>query len=468
VSELLEKLRQTIEAYRLFSTSERVLVGCSGGVDSVVLLHALHNLVGYNLVLYPIYVNYGLRPEENRAEVELLQKISNLWGLSFREVKVDLLRRLREKPDSLQLVAREERYRIFEELRRELAVAKIALAHHADDQAETILYRIIRGTGPDGLEGIPIRRGAIVRPLLEVNRSAILKYADENGLQWVEDSSNQKKIYMRNRIRHELLPLLEREYNPRLREALLRLGGIAGEQRRLLESLAQGATEQLVKNEPGRAGIELRGFLTLEPSIQFSLLKLTLAGLKPPVNLESIALTRLRERIVHQNVNLKRSDLHRRAVVYYEGGRIWLGSAPQGEKTSWQRNPLQLEGRTCLPETGFVLEIRMAAQTPSWNDLPAAEAYFNLDEMKDLPLAVRFWQPGDSFRPLGASGEQKLHDFFIDHKVPRLERYKIPLIVTAEDRIVWVAGWRLSEEFKVRPGTGKPIYHIKLGRENGA
>jgi tRNA(Ile)-lysidine synthase len=464
---VLEKVRQTIKTHCLLAKGERILVGCSGGLDSVVLLHALHGLTEYEFELYPVYVNYGLRPEENRREFELLQEISRRWGLSFREVKVDLPQRLREKPDSLQLIAREERYRIFAELRREFDATKIALAHHADDQAETLLFRIVRGTGPDGLEGIPIRRGAIIRPLLEVDRATILAYAKEYDLKWVEDSSNRKLVYVRNRVRHELLPLLERDFNPRVRAALLRLGGLAGEQRQLLESLAQSEAERLVKTEPGRAGIELQGFVALHPALQYGLLKLTLAGFEPPVNLESTALIRLRERIVHQNVNLKRSDLHRKAVVSYESGRIWFGAAPERVRTCWQSYPLPLKDRTTVPETGFSFEVNTVAETPAWPVVPVDEAYFRLDNASDLPLAVRFWRPGDSFQPLGGSGRQKLQDFFTDHKVARPQRHKIPLVVTADDRIVWVADWRLSEEFKVQSDAGELIYHIKLYRENG-
>src|SRR5690554_2116615 len=216
VHELEKKVFATVKQYKMLNPGEKVLVAVSGGVDSVTLLFVLRRLP-LALRLHVFHLDHGLRPEAE-AEKELVVKICTDWGLPCRVEEIKLEKRARGA--SLQERARKERYRLLAEAAQAAGATRIALGHQADDQVETVLMRFLTGAGPEGLSGIPPVRGAYVRPLLAVGREEILAYARENSLLWLEDTSNQEKVYFRNRIRHHLLPLLIKEYQPGLKERL--------------------------------------------------------------------------------------------------------------------------------------------------------------------------------------------------------------------------------------------------------
>jgi tRNA(Ile)-lysidine synthase len=444
---MLEQLRQTIQEYRLIEPGERIILGFSGGVDSLSLLHALRSLTELRLELWAVYINHSLRPAENRLEEALLREVGARFGVRTQEFVIDVPGRLREKPQSLQLFAREERYRIFREFQKEIGAAKVALAHHRDDQVETVLYRFLRGTGLDGLAGIPVRRdGIFIRPLLEVSRRQILEYARLNGLEWIEDSSNKKTVYRRNRIRLELLPQLETEYNPRLREAVVRLADLAGEHRQYMEAEVERLAPAVAVRDGERLGIRLAAFLELHPYLQYYFLKKMIgaAGSERPI--ESAPLLRLRERLNREGTAFKRGDLLKGVSAYLENGVVFLGTAPAALPFDGRVSPVAAPGRTALGD-GRELWIE-SGRLPQNVSIPKDEIYVDPAKLR-LPLRVRFWRPGDAFRPFGAPGTQKLHDFFINQKLARAQRTRIPLLVTADDRIVWVIGYRAADDFKV-------------------
>lgn len=456
---MLEKVKRTIEKFQLLSSHERVIVGFSGGIDSVCLLHVLHCLTEYQLKLWAVYVNYALRPAENLREKELLKEVGERWGIRTREFEVNLPEQLKQKPQSLQLLAREERYRIFKNFLEEIKADKVALAHHRDDQVETILYRIIRGTGLDGLAGMPAVRDRIfIRPFLEVSRQEIREYVTGRQLRWVEDSSNQKLVYRRNKIRHQLIPQLEAEFNPRLKNALLRLGKLAGEQQRFMEEIVAGRAEEIIAVEPERIGILLQSFVESHPFLQYHLLKRVFRDILPN-QLEMVSLDRLREKIVRENYDFKKTQVFKTVTVYRERERIFFEKyLPVLSKGETFR--VDAPGETYLPTLGF--SIRIARRTPpgDWNQIDDNEVYIDYKEIL-LPLSIRFWLPGDFFWPLGAPGRQKLHDFFINKKIPRRARKKIPLLITADHQIIWVIGYRLDERFKVKSMESE-VWHISI------
>ncbi len=460
---MLEQLKRTIADYRLIEPGERIIVGFSGGVDSLSLLHALHSLADLRLELWAVYINHSLRPAENRLEEELLREVGTRFGVHTKEFVIDVPGSLRAKPQSLQLFAREERYRIFREFRAEIGAAKVALAHHRDDQVETVIYRFLRGTGLDGLAGIPVRRdGIFIRPLLGVYRRQILEYARANQLEWVEDSSNRKTVYRRNRIRLELVPQLEKEYNPRFKEAVVRLADLAAEHRLFMESEVERLMPRLTVREEGRLGISLASFSELQPYLQYYFLKRMVSEISPERPIESAPLLRLRERIGRAGPEFKKYDLIKGVSVYRQNGTLFLSRArAEDGPFAYDRRvfPVQAPGRTPLPGSDGELVIE-PAQFPAQAAIGKEEIYVDPAKLR-LPLALRFWRPGDAFRPFGGPGTQKLHDFFINQKIPRSLRKRIPLLVAADGRIVWVVGHRAGEEFRVGDGRAE-AWHIAI------
>lgn len=467
VLDLLQKVRDTIKSHRLLAKGERVIVGFSGGIDSLCLLHVLRRLSEYELDLWAVYINHSLRPLENMREVELLHKIGDEWGLKTKEITLDLPGRLREKPQSLQLLAREERYKIFIRLRNEINAAKVALGHHWDDQAETILYRVIRGTGIDGLAGIPIIRDNIfIRPLLEISRAEIREYALKHNLSWLEDSSNRKPVYVRNRIRLQLIPELEASYNPNLNSALVRLGRLAREQQELMEALLKENWERLTVVRKGRPGIVIGEFLSIPAYFQYYLLKRVLRETQPELQFESVVLMRLRDKIINENYHFKTAQLSKNVIAHKLEGAIFFEKGERFVPTRTESFRLNAPGVTVIPELNLEIKIEKGRFNPNWVEVGDHEAYLD-GARPQLPFYLRFWRYGDRFHPLGAPGCQKLHDFFINRKVPREERTGIPLLVTADGQIAWVLGYRLNELYKVTDSSAE-IWHISFAPINGS
>jgi tRNA(Ile)-lysidine synthase len=449
VTRLLDKIRTIIRKHQLLEEGQRVIVGFSGGVDSLCLLHALRSLTELRLDLWAVYINHSLRPAENIREEELLREVGDRWQVRTQTVILDLPARLREKPQSLQLLAREERYRIFRELAAEVGAAKVALGHHLDDQVETVLYRLIRGTGPDGLAGIPVSRdGLFIRPLLGVFRSEILEYAAGHGLAWVEDSSNRKVIYRRNRLRQELIPQLETVYNPGFKQAVVRLADLAAEQRSFMDQVVSETLAAGLGRTEGRVSFPLARWRQCHPYLQYSLLKGLLRRLEPDRPVEQTPLLRLRERLIREGTAFHRTDLLKGVAVLVEEETIVFERSAVPLPVDRRRFPVAVPGRTLLPGGEQELSVATAPIPDTWEHFHKNVILVDPAKLR-LPLAVRFRRPGDSFRPFGAAGTQKLHDFFINLKVPRPRRDRIPLLVTADDRIIWVIGYRPSDDFKL-------------------
>lgn len=463
---MLDKVKAVIEKHQLLAKGDRVVVGFSGGIDSLCLLHILAGLTEYRLDIWALYINHSLRPAENILEERLLHEMGERLKVNCREIKIDIPERIRQKPQSLQLLARNERYRIFDAFRKEMGASKVALAHHRDDQAETVLYRLIRGTGLDGLAGMPvIRDGIYIRPLLQISRAEIKAYMAMHQLAWVEDSSNHKLIYWRNRLRNQLIPEIETHFNPRFKEALARLSVLAAEQRDFMEVLAEEQLPVVLVTEPNRIGLKLKPFLQFHSYLQYYLLTKILAGIETAYRMESLKLKRLLTKIIHETGNFQPMNIYKRVSVYYENGVIFFekGPIPGGVEPGVLRTAVysaNIPGETRVTELNLMLIAEQSVIPETWEKVSPWEAYLNPDEFQ-LPAEIRFWRPGDAFRPLGAGGVQKLHDFFINCKIPRLERSKIPLLVDAQGRIAWVVGYRLSDEFKVRDREGA-VWHIAV------
>ncbi len=455
---MLEKIKNTIIKNRLLSIGDRVIVGFSGGIDSLTLLHLLCNLTEYRLDIWAVYINHSLRPLENIQEEQLLENIGKEWGIKTHKVTIDIPGKLKAKPDSLELVAREERYRIFREFREQIGADKVALGHHLDDQVETILYRIIRGTGIDGLAGIPVTRdGFYIRPLLEVTRKEIQEYAVSHKLSWLEDSSNHKLVYQRNKIRLQLLPLLEESYNPRIKESIIRLSKLANAQRDYMtETVNQLLPELLIDTKDARFGLNLEGFLKQPLYLQYYILKQLVLKIKLNYHLETATIDHLLQKINEEQFHFKTMHIFRGIRVYAQGKNLFF--AESRDRTAHVCAPvpesfsLSSPGHNVIPDLDLQIDIEAASPPEDWHHVQNDQVYVAVPKLT-LPLKIRFWRPGDVFWPLGSPGSQKLHDFFINIKLPRSQRKRIPLLVTSDDQIVWVVGYRLSEIFKVDSGS---------------
>lgn len=455
---LFDQVKRTIDHYRLLEKGDRLILGVSSGVDSMVLLHLLNAYrEAFDLTLIVAHVNHGFRPEESEKEAELVQKESARLDLPFEYGQFNVREFQKLGGLSPQDAARRIRFHFFYELFQKHHAQKIALGHNADDQVETVLLRLIRGSGLQGLKGIlPIREGKVVRPLLEVGRGEIESFAIEKKIPFLFDSSNLKKDYLRNRIRLALIPLIEREYQPNFREAVLRTSSILRGENDYLEKGAEEAYQKIVREEGGTLSFKFSEYESLHQAIQWRVIK------------------RILGRIDDGGMTMEEgewSDVHKVYQKLHQSSPSFLLELPHGVRVEKRYGlvllgkggvsplpPFEVEltfpGCTFIEEIGKEVVIEETDQFRSYNG-PSTTALMDYESLQ-FPLKMRNFRPGDRFYPLGVKGTQKLKDFFIDHKVPKFERPRVPLLISGK-MIAWIVGYRIDERVKVTGKTKKVL-----------
>ncbi|MCQ4574575.1 MAG: tRNA lysidine(34) synthetase TilS [Candidatus Brocadiales bacterium] len=470
--ELENRVRDTIRHYGLLEPGDGVVVGVSGGPDSVALLSVLMELnksTGWGCGLHVAHVNHMLRGGESREDERFVRGLAGSLGLECAVKEVDVSGLSSRERCSIETAARRARYEFFEELAREVSATHVAVGHTADDNAETVLHRIIRGTGLLGLGGIrPLRtispgsKVKLVRPLLHVWRAEILSYLKEKPLNYRTDSSNLRpENNLRNRIRLELLPLLEKDYNPRMKDALTKLGDIAGRSNDFLQSRIStivGAT--LKRDEAGTCSFEADLLKHHPPFFQHFFLKEVFSRMGMSLRKMDYEHYNNVIEMVEGVTECKQIELPGRWTACLEGEELCLRktAGPSRPRTqSFEPVELVVPGITKLfdgreiraeiidekIEDGF-LEKFKTGKTPDEEIVDADRA--------GKKLYVRTRRDGDRFWPLGVGGEKKLKDFFIDTKTPRWERDNV-VIVASKAHPVWVVGLRIDERVKVTPKT---------------
>jgi tRNA(Ile)-lysidine synthase len=472
---LLERVKEFIKKNSLLTENETVVVAVSGGPDSLCLLHMLNLLsCGYKLKLVVAHLNHCLRPEA-KAEEYAVGKIAAALSLPFETRAVDIQKRKKDLRLSEEETGRLERYRFLVEVADKYGAARIALGHHLDDQAETVLLNVIRGTGVDGLAGIMAKskRGRIllIRPLLTLRRSEIEAYCREHNLQPFTDSSNLKTDYTRNKVRLELIPHLEKMYNPRIREALFGLASLAADDRIFLRKLAWIYYKKLTTFENGETCIEREELLNLPPALSSRVLKLALQEYIPAGKINRLQITRLLSFAESGKTN-KKLTLPGKTEISCLGNRLVLkrSSLTEGkikECNIIEKRELRVPGDTILAGGRVITARVMDKEELSWPP-PSYRAYLDYDLISDKPLHVVSRWPGARFHPQGAPGSKKLKDFLIDQKIPRQARESLPLVVAGRE-IVWVTGVRIADPCRVTGQTEKVLsleYRTRLRRNH--
>ncbi len=466
---LIAIIRNCCREHRMFEPGDTVAAAVSGGPDSVAMLHGLLELkdeLGISLTV--AHLDHGFR-DESASEAEFVKNMAGALGLPFYTEKARLKKRLEGFSANRQAKAREARYEFFERAAMALKADKIAVAHTADDQAETVIMRIIRGSGTQGLAAIPPIRpvdrphGAarIVRPLIYASREEILVYLSEKKIESVSDPSNLKKIYLRNRIRLELMPTL-RSYNPRITETLVKMAELLRSDEEFLDTCAREAIERLarrVKNSPGPGyiALELDGFRKLPDAIKRRVVRLSVEEIKGDtlgLSYEHVmkAVSEISEGSTGRGIDIPggvRVERSYREILVY---------IPQETPAFNISLPMPGTGApSCAEIPGLGLridaEIIPATQPIALNDKNTA--FLDADKLK-WPLIIRNRRPGDFFYPAGMEGKKKLKEYFMDMKLPRSLRSRVPLLESGKE-IAWAMGYRQDQRFVPGPGSNKVI-----------
>lgn len=457
---LTDVVRGTIERYGMLAPGDGVVVAVSGGPDSLALLHLLWSLrEAFGLSLHVAHLNHLLRGEAARADAAFVRETAERLGLPVTVEEVPVADLARAEGLSLEEAGRAARYRFFRRVCAAAGARRVALGHTRDDQAETVLMRLLRGAGPAGLAGIPpVRDGWVIRPLIAVPRAAVEAYCREQGLEPRRDASNESTAFLRNRIRLDLLPRLEALFHPELRASLARTAEILRAEDEWLEAQAEEALSGLCRTEGDRLVLSVDGIERLPLALRRRVVRL--AAERAGVAAGALAFDHV-ERVLALAVGRTGRG------VSLPGGRearrdqdgIVLGTGPAGAVAFRYEWPVP--GSLDVPEAG----VRLTADLLEGPPQPAGPAGYGGDgrevavldaDRVPLVLTVRSRLPGDRLRPAGLGGEKKLQDLFVDAKVPRRRRDRVPVVV-AGDRVAWVVGQRVDSRAAAGPRTTRRL-----------
>ena len=459
---LEQTVAETIGRHAMLESGDTVLVALSGGPDSVCLLNVLNELrPKFSLGLCVAHFDHQLRPEAAVGDTEFARKAAASKGLAFVTSSADVRGFAAEAKLSIEDAARRLRYQFLLRSAVSLGANKVAVGHNADDQAETVIMRLIRGSGPQGLSGIPpVRRlggdggPQIIRPLIDAWRSDIMRYIRANKLKYRKDESNESPEYLRNRIRLELLPMLEQEYNPRIKRRLASAASALAAENDFIEtesSLIAG--EVVVERRPGWVRFDASLLAAFHPALRKRVFSELVFSAKPGAGmLESL---HYEEADSHVRSGRGRLDLPGGLRLEISEGAGLISEASKTGAKSRKTFEIAIGGSTLIPELSLKIRTTVMTEIKSPARLARmcapSRQYFDLDALR-MPLQVRFRRPGDAFRPLGAQGGKKLKDFFIDKKVPRFLRDRVPLLIS-NGKIAWVMGHAIDNAYRLKPGS---------------
>lgn len=457
VLDILPQVRETVWRFKMLQPGDLIVVGVSGGPDSVALLDLLYRLrEEYRLGLHVAHLNHSLR-QEAPLEAEFVKRLAASYNLPVTVETADVPAYARELRLSAEVAAREVRYRFFASVFAGTGAKRVALGHQADDQAETVLLHVLRGTGLTGLKGIPPVRGPYIRPLIEVRRAAIEAYCGFRELKTCLDASNLQPVHRRNRVRHKLLPLLQREYNPAVIEALCRLAAIAREEEEFMAKEAAQVYQEILTQHEAGPGLKIKRLQAAAPAIARRVVRLAFKEVTGgPYELDFLhtkAVLDLLSQNAGKEVSLPQGI---RAVRSYE--ILFLKRGKETDIPDFQY-PLKIPGATIVPELSLVLEAHLQDRGANAAALPPNEALLDFDSLQP-PLFIRRRRAGDVFHPFGYPAPVKLKNFLIDRKIPRYLRDRLLLVVDGSG-IVWVGGVRTGERARVTAET-KRCVHLRI------
>lgn len=447
----------------MFDKGDKVIVAVSGGPDSIALLHMLYELKGeLGISLYAAHVNHCLRGVESDQDEKYVKRFCENLNIEFRSKRVNIEEITKLKNISSESAGREARYEFFEELIREFSAQKVAIAHNANDQAETILMRIMRGTGMDGLIGIrPVRDNIFVRPLINNTRAEIEKYCLENDLNPRIDKTNLEAIYARNKVRLQLIPYIQENFNQDIIKVLNRLSNNIKSDNDYLELVSKKKYKKYCDINKEKVIISKEAFLEHE-SIITRIIRLAIYDAVGNLyNFERIHIYDIMR--IQKHSTGKELNLPSNVCVINNYGDIVICRNKKENVKKQDEEYILHNGVNVLDNTNVKVTIKITS-TKEKLDFKHNKLvkYFDYDKIKGN-ITLRFRRDGDRFVPLGMNGSKKLKDLFIDLKVPKEKRDKIPLICFNEC-IGWIAGYRVSELFKVDENT-KNILEVKIEGE---
>jgi len=446
------QVRRTLRRFAMVAEGDHVVAGVSGGADSMAMLHCLVCLApALRLTLTVAHLNHGIRGAEAGRDQEFVRRAGAGLGLPFVTETVRL--KTEGEPGNMEELARRARYDFLRRTAAQVRAHKIAVGHTLNDQAETVLLRVFRGSGPDGLAAIhPVVDNLVIRPLLECTRNQVVRYLDESGIDFLTDSTNRLLAYRRNRVRHELVPYLEANFNPRVVESLARTAALSREAAEFLDQESRREYDGMKQSSPGSISLPIERILRLHPAVGKLVVRQAFRESRG-------RLAGLAGRHVEEILLLCRGER--------SGRRILLPGAfmarRQFDNLILQRMPgnvagfcrrLPVPGICAVPEAGTTVVARVLESAgPADPGGIGKQAILDRDRLPDV-LMVRSRLPGDRY---GGPGSRKVKKMLIDARIPVPDRETLPMIAAGDRSIAWIPGFKPANSFAVHPNSSRFI-----------
>lgn len=467
---LILKIKKALLDHKMVEPGDIVLLGVSGGPDSVVLLRGLIELKKeFNIELAIAHLNHGARGKESDRDAQFVNDLGETLQIKTLIERIDVPAEQAFSKYSFQETARNLRLDFFQRTMTQIGANKIALGHTADDQVETVLMNLLRGSGLKGIGGMSPVRFPYIRPLYYCSRSEVVGFLTDRELSYCKDSSNEKKDYLRNRIRLELIPFLQEKYNPRITENLFEASGIFRSENDCLKTLEDREFDRAVSSfgDSNTLSMEIEYFTTLPLALQRRLVRKGIQFVKG--DLRRISFFHIQE-VLHlfkKSQKGKKIDLPDNLEVLSQGDHVEFKKILESDSSillnddsgasDWMK-PLSIPGETHVDRAGLSLKAEIIDPNETeFIDDQGNQAFLDFDKTGG-DLVIRFFQAGDRLRPLGMKGTKKLKSLFIDEKVPQEIRSSIPILTTSDNDIIWVYGMRIADIYRVTSDTNKVLF----------
>ena len=438
---IVSRVAAVIRDHHLVNREDKVVVAVSGGADSLALLHILYS-AGMQLDLFAVYIDHNLRPLETPHEQALVQKYCHLLEVPFLTRKIDVNKLIADEKRSPEEAARILRYNALEEIRKELGAQAIAVGHTADDQVEEFFLRLLRGSSMKGLSGMQIRRGRIIRPLLRETKRNLSAYLNSIAVSWCEDSSNLQRRFLRNRVRLDLLPFLEQDFNPAVRRTVLQTMDVLAEEDHYLDGQAAAIYPQCVfaneqsENEEKTASlvIDTASFVDCHPAIRRRLLERCFwqMRIRPTYRMLGIVLEFLKEGSNGSEIHLEDGVRAEKSGARLTLSRPLAQGRVRGSRSAAPSIHLTIPSPGCYYVPLIGKELRLAEMAVSSCNIKDKGKLYLAREKISFPLVLRTSLPGELFHPCRGKGRKKISRFFNDRKIPVKDRPSQPVLVSGE------------------------------------
>ena len=453
---MIDIVKETIEKYKMINPGDKIVVGFSGGPDSLSLLNILNQLSDeYKIKLYAVHFNHMIRGEEAYRDENFARDFCKKNGIEFFCKRMEVLKYADENGMSCEEAGRFLRYKYFNEVFKKVGAQKIAIAHNMNDQAETVIMHFLRGAALTGLSGIsPVRDEIYIRPLIFCTRDDIENYCREKKLTPVTDSTNSDVYYKRNRVRHEIIPYIKKYFNPAIIESLSRQAVIAKEDDDFLNREAERKLNELKSGD----GYLVEDFCKLHNALKKRVMRLIIKNVKGNLNMiEAVHVEKCIE-VIERRKTGKRFNLPYGIVLNVQYDIFKIEYKKQVLKYDYD---LPIPGTITAEDINTVIETRIFENNSLNFKNTMFIKYFDYGKINNV-LKLRNRLNGDFIYPSGMKGKKKLKDYFIDNKIPREDRDSVPLLACGSE-ILWIIGMRDSENFKIDEKTTN-ILEVKVKR----